>query len=139
MISKPIQVVDLFCGGGGFAEGASQAGCDVVLSIDYWQPAIITHKLNHPYRPCLMYELGGDILTVASLIRCYLTPSVHFHLHMSPPCQAISSASMADASDGLAMVDWCLELVEFMNPDSWTLENVLPLRRSMRLLMEFPN
>ena len=32
-----IAVVDLFCGGGGFSEGAMQSGAQVVLSIDAWQ------------------------------------------------------------------------------------------------------
>ena len=122
-----IAVVDLFCGGGGFSEGAMQAGAQVVLSIDAWHPAVITHRLNHPNTPCLKFELGGSIDSAAALIKMYLPKGCHFHLHASPPCQALSSASRANPEDGMGLVDWVLELVKYMKPDSWSLENVLPL------------
>ena len=32
-LNKKVQSVDLFCGGGGFAEGAIQAGAEVVIAI----------------------------------------------------------------------------------------------------------
>lgn len=127
MNNRSIQTVDLFCGGGGFTHGAIQAGAKVVLAIDSWAAAVKVHRLNHPSTPCLCIELGGDIAATASLIRFYLDKDAHFHLHASPPCQALSNASRANAEDGLGLVDWVLELVEYMKPDSWSLENVLPL------------
>jgi DNA (cytosine-5)-methyltransferase 1 len=129
---KRVQVVDLFCGGGGFSEGASQAGCLVVLSIDSWHPAVVTHRLNHPKTPCLEFKLGGSIEETAALIRLFLKPNMHFHLHASPPCQALSNASSANPADGLGLVDWTLALVEYMKPDSWSLENVLPLGKHLK-------
>ena len=130
---RRVQVVDLFCGGGGFSEGALQAGCEVVVSIDAWQPAIITHRLNHPNTPCLKFELGGSIEECAALIKLYLKEGMHFHLHASPPCQALSNASSANPADGLGLVDWTLALVEYMKPDSWSLENVIPLAKHLKV------
>jgi site-specific DNA-cytosine methylase len=129
---RRVQVVDLFCGGGGFSEGALNAGATVVLSIDAWQPAVITHQLNHPQTPCLKFALGDSIPEAAALIRLYLKAGWHFHLHASPPCQALSNASNAKPEDGLGLVDWTLALIEYMKPDSWSLENVLPLGKYLK-------
>lgn len=53
MIDDTIIGVDLFCGAGGFSEGLSQA-CEELdvdvkwVAINHWDPAVETHKLNHP-------------------------------------------------------------------------------------------
>ena len=127
-----VQVVDLFCGGGGFSEGAIQAGSQVVLAIDNWQPALDVHIANHPDIPALCYELGGNITDTAVFIREHLTPGAHFHLHGSPPCQALSNASNHNSQDGMALVNWFLQLVDYMKPDSWSMENVVPLGKKLR-------
>jgi DNA (cytosine-5)-methyltransferase 1 len=127
MNNRSIQTVDLFCGGGGFTHGAIQAGAKVVLAIDSWAAAVKVHQLNHPSTPCLCIELGGDIAATASLIRFYLDKDAHFHLHASPPCQSLSNASRASKIEGLGLIDWFMDLVAYMKPDSWSLENVLPL------------
>ncbi len=42
-----LTVIDFFCGAGGFSEGFHQAGFDIIMGIDNWQPAIKTHNANH--------------------------------------------------------------------------------------------
>lgn len=122
-----IELVDLFCGGGGFTHGAIQAGAAVVLAVDSCYEAVKVHRLNHPNTPCVQTVLGGNIEQTASLIRFYLDKDAHFHLHASPPCQALSNCSNQPQADGVQLVDWFLQLVSYMKPDSWSLENVLPL------------
>jgi site-specific DNA-cytosine methylase len=132
VIFKPlVQVVDLFCGGGGFTEGAVRAGAEVVLSIDCWEPAIEIHKANHPDIPCENYTLGGSIVETAAFIRSRLTPGAHFHLHGSPPCQKLSNASKGDAEEGMVLVNWFIDLVRHMKPDSWSMENVVPVAKKI--------
>lgn len=132
LIFKPlVQVVDLFCGGGGFTEGAVRAGAEVVLSIDCWEPAIEIHKANHPDVPCENYTLGGSIVETAAFIRSRLTPGAHFHLHGSPPCQKLSNASSGDAEEGMILVNWFIDLVRYMKPDSWSMENVVPVAKKI--------
>lgn len=132
LIFKPlVQVVDLFCGGGGFTEGAVRAGAEVVLSIDCWDAALEVHKANHPDIPCENYTLGGSIVETAAFIRSRLTPGAHFHLHGSPPCQKLSNASSGDAEEGMILVNWFIDLVRHMKPDSWSMENVVPVAKKI--------
>ena len=134
LIFKPqplVQVVDLFCGGGGFTEGAVRAGAEVVLSIDCWDAALEIHKANHPDIPCENYTLGGSIVETAAYIRSRLTPGAHFHLHGSPPCQKLSNASNGDAEEGMVLVNWFIDLVGYMKPDSWSMENVVPVAKKI--------
>eukprot|EP00966_Prymnesium_polylepis_P232684 5381564-Prymnesium_polylepis.1 len=73
-----MQVVDLFCGIGGFSEGARQAGHTVILAIDADEQALQTHKVNHP-----------DCETVLTTLPDGLPPLPRdAHWHASPPCQA---------------------------------------------------
>ena len=132
LIFKPlVQVVDLFCGGGGFTEGAIRANAEVVLSIDCWDEAIEIHKANHPNVPCENYTLGGSIVETAAFIRSRLTPGAHFHLHGSPPCQKLSNASSSNSEEGMILVNWFIDLVRYMKPDSWSMENVVPVAKKI--------
>lgn len=42
-----MKVIDLFCGMGGFSEGFRQAGHEIVLAVDNWEPALQVHNANH--------------------------------------------------------------------------------------------
>ena len=131
-IYKPlIQVIDLFCGGGGFTQGVINAGCQVVLAVDCWQPALDIHEANNPQVPVAKIELGGSIVETAIVLRRSLTSGSHFHLHGSPPCQNISNASNGNPEEGMVLVRWFLDLVEYMQPDSWSMENVLPVAKRL--------
>jgi site-specific DNA-cytosine methylase len=129
---RKIVVVDLFCGGGGFTTGAIQAGAVVALSIDCWEPAEKVHHENHPTVPFVNMALG-DIEADVELIREYVQPYIdlgyHFHFHGSPPCQDISVASRGNPEDGMVLVMHYLELVDRLAPDSWSMENVPPVRK----------
>lgn len=129
---KKIVVVDLFCGGGGFSTGAVQAGAVIALAMDLWTPAMKVHHANHPYVPFLQHEVGDldiDVALIREYVQPYIDMGYHFHLHGSPPCQALSNASSRDPREGLPMVMHFLDLVEVLEPDSWSMENVVPVRR----------
>jgi site-specific DNA-cytosine methylase len=128
---KPIAVIDLYCGMGGFTEGAIQAGAKVILSCDFWDEAVKVHKLNHPDIPCLQLKLGtpSDWKLIKKFMDKY--PNHHIHLHGSPPCQALSNASTTDPSKGMVLVLHFLDMVEKLKPDSWSMENVVPMRKRL--------
>ena len=129
---KPVVVIDLFAGAGGFTEGALVAGAKVAVAIDLWEPAVLLHRHNQPNVLMVQHELGNLVKDV-QLIRKYLAryPNHHVHLHGSPPCQALSNASRTDASEGMGMVNHFLNLVEALQPDSWSMENVVPMRKRL--------
>ena len=129
---KKIVVVDLFAGGGGFTTGAVQAGAVVALSVDLWEPAGAVHLANHPHVHHVNVALGdleADLAMIREAIAPYVAMGYHFHLHGSPPCQAISNASRRDASEGMPLVMHFLELVDNLEPDSWSMENVPPMKK----------
>ena len=130
---KPVVVVDLFAGAGGFTEGAISAGAKVAVAIDLWEPAVLLHRHNQPNVLMVQHELGNLVKDV-QLIWKYLVRyriSHHIHLHGSPPCQALSNASRTDASEGMGMIHHFLDLVDAIQPDSWSMENVVPMRRRL--------
>ena len=163
-LTKRVQSVDLFSGGGGFATGALAAGAEVVVAIDCWMPALNIHHANHPNTMHFCIPLGpecencgvktdqkddpcsrlmGDeeivfeqhdwvdymMEPLAKLIRYYLDDDAHFHLHGSPPCQELSNASNHKSETGMLLVNWFLDFVKYIQPDSWSMENVVGVRK----------
>lgn len=126
---KPMIGIDLFCGGGGATEGFENGGMKIALAVDSWEAALRVHEANHPETPTLRLSLGGCIKSTARILMRYLPKNrdgFHFHLHGSPPCQAFSTASRHKTAAGYPMLEWFLELVKYMKPDSWSMENVIP-------------
>lgn len=79
-----MKIIDLFCGFGGFSQGAKAAGCDVVWAGDFWDRAIETHLLNHPdaahvHADLLDYDWGKipkyDIMIGSPECKFYSTAS----------------------------------------------------------------
>jgi site-specific DNA-cytosine methylase len=66
---------------------------------------------------------------LAKLIRSLLDPDAHFHLHGSPPCQELSNASNHKSEGGMLQVNWFLDFVKYIQPDSWSMENVVGVRK----------
>ena len=130
-MKKPIAVIDLYCGLGGFTQGAIEAGATVILSIDAWDEAIKVHKKNHPEIPCWNLKLGtsSDWKLIKKVMNKY--PNYHIHIHGSPPCQALSNASSTDSEKGMVLVNHFLDMIEKLNPDSWSMENVVPLKKKL--------
>ena len=124
--------IDLFAGTGGFSHGWIQAGGVIAVAVDVWDKALKNHEHNHPETPTLKMELGHySIEYTAKILKrfldCFEGEEIHIHIHGSPPCQDISNASNGDPSNGMKLVLWFLELVAYMKPDSWSMENVLPV------------
>jgi DNA (cytosine-5)-methyltransferase 1 len=119
-----MQVVDLFCGLGGFSAGALEAGADVVLGVDMDAVPLKLWGANVPNGRAVLATLGpgGDQVDLPP-------PSPSLHVHASSPCTDLSSAkngaaTAADVDGGIAMLRWALDLVLERGDDSWSLENV---------------
>ncbi len=115
-----LYLIDLFCGAGGFSQGATQAGATVVLGIDCWGKALDIHTENHPSAKHINMKLGPDVdhSSLANIITSSI-PTIFdgscdkLHIHASPPCQQLSTVNGArDESAGLAMTLWALKFLD---------------------------
>lgn len=96
-MSKKLTVIDFFCGAGGFSEGFRQAGFNVIWAVDKWQPAVDTHKENHP--EC--ETICDDVIRISKL------PDLSFHSIVpdseviigSPPCTFFSNSNRSGNGD----------------------------------------
>ena len=130
---RPVAYIDLFCGMGGFSLGANRAGATPILAVDSWDEAINVHRTNFPKDPIRNFKLGMDhqIGYFETLTRRWRDRGYHVHIHGSPPCQALSNASSRDPEEGMGLVRWFLDLVDKCEPDSWSMENVVPVRKRL--------
>lgn len=130
---KPIAVIDLFCGMGGFSQGAIEAGAKVVLVVDLWEEALNVHLHNHPGTPIKRMSLGQKyhFSLFKREVEKWRKLGYHVHIHGSPPCQALSNASSRNPEEGMPLVIWFLDCVKFSKPDSWSMENVVPVRKKL--------
>ena len=132
-MSKPVAFIDLFSGMGGFTTGAINAGAICIVSIDSWAEANKVHLANHPNTPYFTMELGhpSHWKFIKRMVDDYKRLGYHVHIHGSPPCQALSTASMRNPEEGMPLVLWYLDLVKRCEPDSWSMENVVPVRKRL--------
>ena len=130
---KPVAFIDLFCGMGGFTVGAVNAGATCIMSADNWNEACAVHRANHSTIPVTQMELGhpDHWRFFKRMVDEWRRMGYHIHIHGSPPCQALSNASTRSAEEGMPLVLWYLDLVKKCEPDSWSMENVVPVRKKL--------
>lgn len=86
MISnKKLTAIDIFSGAGGMSIGASMAGIDVVVAVEYDTHAAASFKANHPDTEVIDEDIRG-----VTLLDKYKNP---FILFGGPPCQGFSTSN----------------------------------------------
>ncbi|MFJ5762783.1 DNA cytosine methyltransferase [Neobacillus sp. NPDC093182] len=126
-----MKVADFFCGAGGFSEGFRMAGFDIVLAVDKWQPALITHEKNHHKAETIPYDVEAlSLLPEDEFEEIVKDTEI---IIGSPPCVAFSNSNKSgkgDKSLGIRLVESYLRIIarkKFKdNPTLkyWILENV---------------
>lgn len=122
MSDKSPNVIDLFCGCGGFSLGFERAGYHVLLGIDVWKDALVTYSRNHKDSNILNADLSsvhpGDVghllngKTVDVIIG-------------GPPCQGFSIAGKRIIDDERnRLYKSFVNFVGFYQPKAFVLENV---------------
>jgi len=135
--SLQISAVDLFCGVGGLTHGLSQAKIDVRLGVD------IDPASKHPFEKNNNADfLLADVFALdTDTIANSFVPGTKTLLAGCAPCQPFSTYSQKAKRDGKERQDdgqkddWRLverfgELIEELQPDLITMENVPPLLRA---------
>lgn len=115
---KRYRAIDLYSGIGGWSLGLEMAGIDVVGSYEWWAPANITNQKNNKHlataidiRELPLKALPKDVDIVVG----------------SPPCTQFSFANRGgngDIEDGLKDIAKFLEVVDYVKPKYWAMENV---------------
>lgn len=124
-------IIDLFCGAGGFTEGAEQSGMvKVIIGINHDQKAIESHTSNHPET----IHFVEDIRTIkmnplVDILKAEKQkyPSALVLLHASLECTNFSKAKggLPRDADSRTLADHLDRYVLALQPDYITIENVV--------------
>lgn len=126
---KSYNVIDLFCGCGGFSKGFEEAGYKVCFGIDMWKDATITYKHNFPEAVVLNEDItninGEDILKMANLKADEVDVIIG-----GPPCQgfSVSGKRMIDDERNKLYKSY-VQIVSDLRPKAFVMENVPGLVR----------
>jgi site-specific DNA-cytosine methylase len=126
-----ITVLDLFCGAGGFSEGFHQAGFNVVVGIDNWEPACQTFKINSLGESLKIDLLKCDIEKIVELKKSLNEKYGEIDIIVgSPPCTEFSIAKnggKGNIEKGMLLVRRYLLFIAIFKPKFWVMENTIRL------------
>lgn len=114
------KAIDLYSGIGGWTLGLKMAGIEVLSSFEWWEDANRTHNMNFNKR---LAEVNIRELDVSTLPK----PGTIDFVVGSPPCTQFSYSNRGgngDISDGMKDIYKFLEVVEYLQPQYWAMENV---------------
>ena len=133
---KKLQVIDFFCGAGGFSEGFRQMGYEIVMGFDHWKPAVDTFNHN--------FNLRGETKNILdfknSIVAIEELPNTEIIIG-SPPCVSFSSSNKsgnADKSLGVDLTETFLRIVAVKKHQqnsilkAWFMENVVNSKRYLQ-------
>lgn len=127
---EKLNMIDLFCGAGGFSVGCSWAGFQSVFGVDHFEPAVRTWTRNHPHSIACLGDIAKvDTRQVKSLLR--RKGITHIHLMTGGvPCQGFSIANRKhnDHDERNYLFLEYMRFVKEFQPDFIILENVSGLR-----------
>ena len=130
-----MEVIDFFCGAGGFSEGFRQMGFVIREGYDHWRPAIETYKHNFGTNSKVT-----NILEFEDIQKIEELPDTEIIIG-SPPCVSFSSSNKsgkADKSLGIRLTITYLKIVAVKKhkPDStlkaWFMENVVNSKKYLK-------
>jgi DNA (cytosine-5)-methyltransferase 1 len=112
--------IDLYSGIGGWSLGFKMAGIPVISSYEWWKDANNTHNKNFgsSHKEINIRELALTNLPNKAKIKFVVG---------SPPCTQFSLSNRGgkgDIADGLIDIQKFLEVVEYVEPKYWAMENV---------------
>ncbi len=121
---KKYNTIDLFCGCGGFSYGLEKSGLNIIGSIDIWDKAIESYKINMPNHKALCKDLTK-----------YTPQEFHNEIGVDTtidiivggiPCQAFSMAGKRDKNDprNSLFIEY-VKYLDYFKPKSFLIENVI--------------
>ena len=119
-----MNVIDLFCGCGGFSYGFTQAGFNVLLGVDMWSDAIVTYLKNHPHTKAINDDITK--VTPHQLLETAGVPAQDIDVIIGgPPCQGFSISGKRLIDDPRnKLYKSFVEMVSAISPKMFVMENV---------------
>lgn len=116
-------VLDLFCGCGGLSKGFEQAGCNILVGVDFDAAPLRTFEYNHKSAKGLQLNLG-EVSSFDTIEKTLHGQTIDIVVG-GPPCQGFSLTGPRNFEDPrnqlyLAMI----EAVHRFNPKAFMIENV---------------
>lgn len=129
MKQKKYNVIDLFCGCGGFSKGFEEAGFNICFGIDSWKDAITTYQYNFPNA----VVVNDDIANINGNTILYKIGMQSKDIDViigGPPCQgfSVSGKRMIDDERNKLYKSF-VHLVSEIQPKVFVMENVPGLVR----------
>lgn len=121
--ARALRAADLFCGCGGFSQGAAMAGVDVVCGVELDERVIGIYRANFDHAA---FQMDANDPRVAELL---LDQRVDM-LIGSPPCTDFSSCGPAREGDRAGLTVRFADLVLRTRPTIFVMENVPRLLNS---------
>ena len=120
--SQHPNIIDLFCGCGGFSLGFERAGFNVILGIDVWKDALVTFSHNHKYSK----TLNADLSVLSPDATEQLLDGKEIDVIIGgPPCQGFSVAGKRIVDDlRNKLYKSFVAFVAYFQPKAFVLENV---------------
>ena len=118
--------IDLFSGAGGLLRGFIDAGYNPVFSVEMWEPAIATHKINYPS----VKIIESDIRNISNDSLNKYCDNVDVIVG-GPPCQGFSTIGKRIVKDPRnELVFEFIRFVDTIKPKVFLMENVRGLLSS---------
>lgn len=126
---RKYNVIDLFCGCGGFSKGFEQAGFNVRFGVDLWKDATITYHQNFPDAIVINKDIteldGSQILSSTGMKKSEVDVIIG-----GPPCQGFSvSGKRLIDDDRNKLYKNFVRIVGELKPKVFVMENVPGLVR----------
>lgn len=117
--------MDLFSGAGGLTLGLRAAGWQHLLSIETWDDAVATHRLNFPAHAVI----ADDIRTVTAPVLAKKLDERPSWIVGGPPCQGFSTVGKRRRDDARNFLMYEFRrVVGLLEPEGFLIENVLGLK-----------
>jgi DNA (cytosine-5)-methyltransferase 1 len=122
--SKKFNVIDLFCGAGGFSEGFRQAGFRIIAGIDNDSQALETYAKNFIAATVVNRDLSRNFLRSDAWIRNIQKAKIDIIIG-GPPCQGFSIAGKRLRDDPRnRLYKAYLKFIKLLKPRVLVIENV---------------
>lgn len=139
-MQNSLTVIDFFCWAWGFSEGFRQQWFNVIKWIDFWQPAIDTHNLNHHLHDSVKNVLDYWSENSQDVVEIELLEDSDIIIG-SPSCISFSSSNKswkAEKSQWIRLIETYLRVIAVKKHKkgskllAWYMENVPNSRKYVR-------